>query len=135
MIKYMNTLNNITPNHLNGFFVDWPNPPSVTTHHKLLEKSSYIWLAVDDHTGNLLGFITAISDEVLSAYIPLLEVLPEYKGRGIGKNLVEHMLSTLSGFYMIDLLCDQDLQAFYEQFEMIKTQGMIFRNYQKQSGI
>lgn len=134
MIEYKNTLDNITPDNLDGFFVGWPNPPSVTKHYELLEKSAYIWLAVDNETKNVVGFITAISDEVLAAYIPLLEVLPEYKGKGIGKRLIENMLSTLSEFYMIDLLCDQDLQEYYESFNMLRSQGMIFRNYQKQSG-
>ena len=134
MIEYMNTLVDIAPVNLAGFFVGWPNPPSVTKHYELLENSAYIWLAVDSETKNVVGFITAISDEVLAAYIPLLEVLPEYKGKGIGKRLMENMLSTLSAFYMIDLLCDQELQEYYESFNMIRSQGMIFRNYQKQSG-
>ena len=38
-------------------------------------------LARDD-AGRVVGFVTAISDGVLSAYIPLLEVLPEYQGAG-----------------------------------------------------
>lgn len=134
MIKYINTLEDITTKNLEGFFVDWPNPPSVTKHYELLEKSSYIWLAVENETGNVVGFITAISDEVLSAYIPLLEVLPEYQGRGIGKRLIEKMLSTLGDLYMIDLLCDQDMQEYYEKFKMVRSQGMVFRNYQNQSG-
>jgi hypothetical protein len=30
--------------------------------------------------GRVIGFITAVTDKVLSAYIPLLEVLPAYRG-------------------------------------------------------
>ena len=134
MIEYINTLDDIISDNLEGFFVDWPNPPSETKHYELLEKSSYIWLAVDNQTGNVVGFITAISDEVLAAYIPLLEVLPEYQGRGIGKRLMEHMLSTLDDLYMIDLLCDEDMQKYYDKFNMFRSQGMVFRNYNKQSG-
>lgn len=134
MIEYINTLEDIKPDNLEGFFVGWPNPPSVTKHYELLEKSTYIWLAVDSETKNVVGFITAISDEVLAAYIPLLEVLPEYKGKGIGKRLMENMLSALSAFYMIDLLCDLELQEYYETFNMLRSQGMVIRNYQNQSG-
>jgi len=135
MIDYINILDGITTENLKGFFVGWPNPPSVTKHYELLEKSSYIWLAIENQTGNVVGFLTAISDEVLSAYIPLLEVLPEYQGRGIGKKLIDKMLSTLGEIYMIDLLCDQDLQEYYEKFKMFRSQGMMLRNYQNQSGI
>lgn len=134
MIEYINTLDDITSDNLEGFFVDWPNPPSVTKHYELLNKSSYIWLAVDALTGNVVGFITAISDEVLAAYIPLLEVLPEYQERGIGKRLMERMLLTLKDFYMIDLLCDQALQKYYDKFNMLRSHGMLIRNYKKQSG-
>ncbi|WP_218212220.1 GNAT family N-acetyltransferase, partial [Pseudomonas sp. 2822-15] len=81
----------MTEEMLQGFFVGWPNPPSSHTHLKLLEKSTHIVLAVDDENEQVVGFITAISDGVLSAYIPLLEVLTEYQGRGIGKELVRRM--------------------------------------------
>ena len=60
---------------------------SVQKHIKLLENSSYIWLAVDNATGKVIGFINAISDRTLCAYIPLLEVLSEYRGQGVGSKL------------------------------------------------
>ena len=41
-------------------------------------------IAIDENTNQVVGFVTAISDGVLSAYIPFLEVLPEYKSIGIG---------------------------------------------------
>jgi hypothetical protein len=79
MISYTDSVAGITADKLQGFFVGWPNPPSPETHLKLLANSNYIVLAVDDETGNIVGFITAISDGVLSAYIPFLEVLPAYQ--------------------------------------------------------
>jgi len=48
---------------------------------------------------------------------------------------MENMLSTLKAFYMVDLLCDQELQIYYDKFDMRRSQGMIIRNYQNQSGI
>jgi GNAT superfamily N-acetyltransferase len=36
-----------------------------------------------------VGFITAITDGVLTTYLPQLEVLAEYRGQGIGSALVE----------------------------------------------
>ena len=76
MITYTDSLEHITADKVSGFFVGWPNPPSPETHLKLLQNSSKLVLAIDETTGNVAGFITAISDGVLSAYIPLLEVLP-----------------------------------------------------------
>ena len=61
MIEYINTISGITSDHLIGFFVGWPNPPSPEKHLKILEKSSYIWLAVDNDTKKVVGFVTAIN--------------------------------------------------------------------------
>lgn len=131
---YKYSVDGITAEMLEGFFVDWPNPPSPETHLQLLKNSSKVVLAMDEQTGQVVGFITAISDGVLSAYIPLLEVLPAYKGEGIGKQLVSQMLKELDNIYMIDLCCDDDLVPYYETFGMMKANGMMFRNYHMQSG-
>ncbi|MBS4195953.1 GNAT family N-acetyltransferase [Lederbergia citri] len=131
---YKTTLDGISSDMLNGFFVDWPNPPNPQTHLKLLKNSSNVVIAIDDTTNQVVGFITAISDGVLSAYIPFLEVLPEYKNKGIGKELVGKMLKELNHIYMIDLCCDDDLVPYYEKIGMFRTNGMIFRNYSRQSG-
>ena len=62
-----------------------------------------------------MGFATAVSDGVLSAFIPLLEVLPAYQGQGIGKELVRRLLVRLGQLYMVDLCCDAALEGFYTQ--------------------
>lgn len=134
-IVFRDNLEDIDLEQLDGnFFYGWPNPPSTPTFLKLLEKSYAIELAVDEDTGKVVGFIQAISDGVLSAYIPLLEVVPEYKGRGIGTALVQRIFERLRDLYMIDLLCDPELQTFYEKQGMSKASGMVIRHYQNQSG-
>ncbi|MGE5654951.1 MAG: GNAT family N-acetyltransferase [Bacillota bacterium] len=124
----------IRSEQLGGFFVGWPNPPQPDTHLRLLEGSSHALLAVDDATGKVVGFITAISDGVLSAYIPLLEVLPTYQGQGIGTQLVSRMIEKLNHLYMVDLLCDESLQPFYRQLGMHQADGMMLRHFNRQSG-
>ena len=89
---------------------------------------------MEEESGRIAGFITAISDGVLSAYIPHLEVLPSYQGQGIGTELVRRMLEKLSGLYMIDLLCDPEVQPFYARCGMKPATGMMIRNYDRQSG-
>jgi len=132
MIKYQTNLDDITSDLLDGFFVDWPNPPNQKTFFKLLKKSYKIVLAKDNE--RVVGFISAISDGVLSAYIPLLEVLPEYQKQGIGKILMQMMIEQLKDLYMVDLLCDQELISYYEKIGMTKSYGAMLRNYDKQSG-
>lgn len=128
MIKYQTTAQSITADNLNGFFVGWPTPPSSEKLLKLLENSYKIVLAIDDSTGNVIGFINAISDKTLSAYIPLLEVLPPYQKQGIGSELVKKMLEQLQDFYMIDLCCDTELNEFYSKFNFSHANAQIIRN-------
>ncbi len=134
MITYTESLNGITSDRLKGFFVGWPNPPTPETHLRILQGSSHIILAIDDQTGQVVGFINAISDGVLNAFIPLLEVLPTYQKQGIGAELVRQMLDNLRHLYAVDLLCDADLQPFYERFGMRPYTAMLLRNYDRQSG-
>jgi len=90
MIEYTTKLENINESQLKGFFVGWPNSPSEENFLKLLKGSYRIVLAIEEN--KVIGFINAISDGVLSVYIPLLDVLPKYQSQGIGKELVVVML-------------------------------------------
>lgn len=133
MITYTTSLTDLTADYLRGgFFAGWPNPPTPETHLKLLHGSDHVILARDGD--QVIGYITAISDGVLAAYIPHLEVLPAYRGQGIGSELVRRMLDNLRHLYMIDLMCDTDVQPFYERLGMRRYSGMIYRNYERQSG-
>ena len=89
-------------------------------------------MAADTDERCIVGFVNAISDGVLSAYIPSL-VLPAYQTR-IGAPLVKRVLDELSHIYMVDLCCDQELQDYYARLGMVKSHGMILRNYQAQGG-
>ncbi|BEP29187.1 GNAT family N-acetyltransferase [Helicovermis profundi] len=134
MIKYVNSKENIEKYEYNGFFVGWPKPPSGKMLKKILLNSNYTWLAIDDKEQRVVGFIYAITDGFISGYIPLLEVLPDYQGQGIGSKLVNLMLESLEKLYMIDLICDKDKISFYERFDMRENTGMSIRNYSNQSG-
>lgn len=134
MIRYTSDLHGIGADQLAGFFEGWPNPPSREVHLRLLEGSDEIVLAIDDETGAVVGFVTAITDGVLCAYVPLLEVLPEYRGRGIARELVTSLREALHGYYMIDLVCDEALARFYESLGFSRMLAMAIRDYDAQSG-
>jgi ribosomal protein S18 acetylase RimI-like enzyme len=127
VIEYAGELDGIRPQHLEGFFVGWPSPPPPERHLEVLRGSSHVVLARDGE--RVVGFVTAISDGVLSAYIPLLEVLPDYQGRGIGAELVRRLLARLDGPYMVDLCCDEEVVGFYERLGLSRWDaGMGVRN-------
>jgi len=133
-IEYTKDLNSINEEMLTGFFVNWPNPPNSATHLKILTNSYCSFVAIHKDINKIVGFINAISDGVLSAYIPLLEVLPEYQGFGIGSELVKCMFKELSDFYMIDICHDKELTSYYVRFGALPGNASLFRNYNAQSG-
>jgi ribosomal protein S18 acetylase RimI-like enzyme len=126
VIEYETDADGVEPGDFDGFFVGWPTSPSPEQHLKLLQQSERVVVARDEESGRV-GFVTAVGDGILSAFIPLLEVLPEYQGRGIGTELVRRTLALLEDRYMVDLLCDEDLVPFYERFGMTKVAGMARR--------
>lgn len=117
-----------------NFFDGWPNPPSIKTLDKILKNSYLSYLAIDENTRTVVGFINVISDGILSAYIPLLEVIKNYQGQGIGRRLVETTLKDLEHLYMIDLSCDDNLVEFYKGLGLHQGNLMFKRNYDMQSG-
>jgi len=124
VVVYTTDVTGLSPAELEGFFVDWPSPPSPERHLEILKGSDNVVLARDGEGGRVIGFVTAISDGVLSAFIPLLEVLPERQGQGIGSELVRRILAELEDFYMVDLVCDPELEPFYRRFEMMLLSSM-----------
>ena len=125
-ITYTSSVDGVTADQLRGFFVGWPNPPSPERHLELLRTSFRVVLAQVDG-GQVVGFVTAISDGVLTAHIPLLEVLPEFQRQGVGTELMERILAHLDGLDAVDLICDAPLQPFYERLGFTEASGMIIR--------
>ena len=124
----------LRPELLDGFFEGWPNPPSTETHLRILSRCWAVELACDSDSGRVVGFVNAISDGFYAAYIPLLEVLPDYRGRGIGRELIRRIMERCAAFYMVDVCCDDAISPFYERFGMVPVQGMCIRNFDRQSG-
>ena len=130
-ITYQETADGVDPEDIRGFFVGWLNRPSPETHLKILEGSDFCILALSMN-GRVVGFINAITDGVSCAYIPYLEVLPEWQGMGIGTELTRRMLAKLGPIYAIDLMCDDNVQGFYEKLGFKERTGMTFRDYEGQ---
>ena len=129
MITYCDDIERISEAQLTGFFVGWKSPLTPERHLALLRGSTHFVAAIDEETHQVVGFITALSDGVSAGFIPLLEVLPGYQKRGIGRLLVERILHKLAGITNIDLTCDADMQGFYARFGMAASHGMVLRKY------
>ena len=95
----------------------------------MLEGSSHIVLAIDDTTRRIVGRISAISDGCHSAFVSMFEVLPSYRGQGVGKQLADKLFDALRTFRSIDLTCAPELRPYYEKFGMKPTTGMARRTW------
>jgi len=126
-ISYIDQISQIESKQLEGFFVGWKAPLSPDRHYDLLRGSTFFIVALDG--SKAVGYITALSDGVISSFIPQLEVLPEYQRRGIGSELVRRMLVKLESITNVDLTCDPETQPFYERFNMLRSSGMVLRKY------
>ena len=151
MVRYVDSLDGIRLDMLHGFFEGWRRRVSPEEHFEILRGSDHVVLALanadlpdgatldagaergadarPDAAGvdRVVGFVTAIGDGVLTAYIPLLEVLPDYRGQGIGTELARRLLHKLNGLYMVDVMCDPDVQPFYARLGMLPSTGMMIR--------
>lgn len=133
-IEITTSLDGITAERLSGgFWEHWPTPPSPERHLDLLHGSRAVALALSAD-GTVVGFANAVGDGVLSAYIPLLEVLPAHRGAGIGTRLIERLIDELSPCYMIDVACDDDVVPFYDRLGFTRGNAMVRRDYAAQAG-
>jgi len=128
MVYYQASLEGITTKKLTGFFQGWFKPETAEHHLKILQQSSDFLLALDEDSGQVVGSIVVLTDNVQLAVISLLEVLVAYQGQGIGSELVTRMLNKYEHLPAIDLMCSQAAQAFYERLGMKKSVGMVKRN-------
>jgi ribosomal protein S18 acetylase RimI-like enzyme len=125
VVRYATDLAGIEARHLHGFFEGWSSPPEPDRHLAALRAAYRVVVALDGD--RVVGFVNAIGDGVLSAFIPLLEVLPEYRGRGIGSELMRRMLAQLEDIRAVDLCCDAELEGYYRRFGMEPELGMAIR--------
>jgi GNAT superfamily N-acetyltransferase len=82
---------------------------------KLIKGSFAFAVVIDSVTGKTIGTGRILSDGVSDAYLQDLVVLPQYRRKGIGKQLVEFLLDyCLSrGILWIALISEPGQDSFY----------------------
>lgn len=63
----------------------------------------------------LVGFARAITDGVFRAYIEDVIVSKRYRGRGLGRQLMESLHQQLEGVGVVSVFCHAALREFYSQ--------------------
>jgi GNAT superfamily N-acetyltransferase len=126
VIHYTDDLASVREDMLHGLFVGWPRRPSAG--QPVLRGSYRSVVAIDDADDRVVGFVNMLSDGVLTAFIPWLEVLPGYQGQGIGGELMRRILEGTERFYSVDLVCDEALVPYYTRLGMHIASSALLRH-------
>ena len=78
-------------------------------------EGSQICIGIIDDNNDLIGFIRVISDFIYKAFIFDVMVCKEYRGKGLGKKLIDHVKNheKLKNVKHLELYCLPNLDAFY----------------------
>jgi GNAT superfamily N-acetyltransferase len=79
----------------------------------------------EEHGGNMVGFARALSDGVGIAYLADVFVLPEHRGQGLGRRLVDVMVDQGPGSGFRWLLHTADAHGLYSGFGFRQPDHML----------
>jgi GNAT superfamily N-acetyltransferase len=128
VVAYRHDLEGLTAERLRGgFFEGWPSSPTPEEHLRHLRGCEAAVLAVDEGTGNVIGFVSVLGDGFSVAFVSLLEVLPAWRGQGIGSELMRRVLARYGDRVALDLVCDEDVVPFYERLGGIPGRAILWR--------
>lgn len=69
----------------------------------------------------LVGLVSAMDDGIMTAYVHYLLIRPEYKGIGIGKELINRIKDCYSDFLRIVVVAYNDEIEFYKHCDFKKA--------------
>ena len=100
------------------------------THKTAFENSYVVVFAFDED--EMIGFGRAISDGTYQAAIYDVAILPDYQGKGIGKAIVDRILTKCPNCSVI-LYAAPGKELFYEKlnFRKMKTGMALFTNAER----
>ena len=93
---------------------DWTWRRSAIGLQTMLNHSPVCLVVWDGN--KLIGFVRAVTDDVYRAYVEDMIVDREYRGEGIGSEMMRRLLERLEHVEEITLNCDLKLTDFYRQF-------------------
>lgn len=105
----------------------WKEEYDPATLPELIRGSFAFAVAVDRKTGRAVGMGRVISDGVSDGYIQDLVVLPAFRKRGIGREIVDTLVTACknAGITWIALIAEPDTGAFYLPLGFHVMQGHV----------
>ncbi len=123
MVTYSDLTDGLEASQLRGFYEDWPLVDA--EHHlRLLKSAPYVVVARFEQ--EIVGFGVAVTDGVLSAHIPFLEVRPDFRGQGIGREIARLLLMKID-LPQISVAGGTELREFFVEMGFSAKTMMIRR--------
>ncbi|PRA09461.1 MULTISPECIES: GNAT family N-acetyltransferase [unclassified Paenibacillus] len=101
--------------------VEWKSGDFPEDLRQAINNSHTVITAWDDT--KLVGLINALSDGVMTVYFHYMLVHKEYQSLGIGKRMMEQMLSRYSNIKTKVLISYDSAEKFYETFGFKPEEG------------
>jgi GNAT superfamily N-acetyltransferase len=100
----------------------------------LIAGSLAFTVAIDEKTGKTVGMGRAISDGVSDAYIQDLVVIASYRGKNIGKKIVQQLIEYClsKGIVWIGLIAEPGSSRFYTSLGFTTMEQHIPMRYTKE---
>jgi GNAT superfamily N-acetyltransferase len=99
----------------------------------LIDGSFAFAIVIDKNTEKTIGMGRILSDGVSDAYIQDLVILPEYRGKGIGAELVKTLVDycKVKGIIWIGLIAEPDQDGFYSTIGFKKMKKYVPMKYEE----
>ncbi|MFB5087776.1 GNAT family N-acetyltransferase [Psychrobacillus sp. PGGUH221] len=118
--KVIEKLNENQLNHLLALFKNewWTKNRQAIDIKKMLENSNVVIGLIHEETDELIGFARVITDTVYRAFIFDVIAKEEYRNSGIGKILMDSILShpLVRDVDRVELYCPDRLVSYYEKW-------------------
>ena len=85
---------------------------------KLIEKSDRTVVALDD--ASVVGFARALCDDLSNGYISMVAVVPDRRGQGIGRKLIEYLIHDNPNITWV-LRARPGSEGFWEKLGFIRS--------------
>lgn len=108
-----------------GWWEEYYDPAGIAP---LITGSHIFIVGIDEQTGQAIAMGRILSDEMQTGYIHDLCVLGEFRGQGVGTQLLTSLIGEgrKAGIRSLFLVAEPDTSSFYEKSGFISQKGLIF---------
>ena len=109
----------------------WKETYNSSEINKLIKGSFVFVVVINNKLNKAIGMGRILSDGISDAYFQDLIILPEYRGKGLGKKLVKFLLKFClsKGIQWIGLISEPGQDGFYSSMNFNKMKDYIPMKY------